>query len=158
MAEKKSLVMTKSDMFSLIEYLDWKMASSYKTDIADSTSPLSEQWEEYLRKWMSNASLDSKLKEDVSKACQQIKSDLSNRETIEITLAFDPERAFIERLYQWFTRNVSNGIVLQISVNSQIVGGAIVVYKGFYSDLSLEKKLDTYFASHKLDAESIQTS
>lgn len=72
---------------------------------------------------------------------QQIKEMLGQMPVVSLTLAFDPKPENITSISDWLTFNTKTQILLDYCVNPKLIGGCIVVYKGFYKDASLRKKL-----------------
>lgn len=78
--------------------------------------------------------LDDKLLKDLM---EKIKS----RRLLKLTLAIDPSEDIISEVYEWAVKNISEDIVIDISKDKEILGGAIVSYEGKYFDYTLWKTL-----------------
>lgn len=89
--------------------------------------------------------LNVRGKGDVTEFISLIKRELSEVMPLKITLAFDPDMAFLSRLHLWVSANISSKSVLDITVDPKIIGGIILVHGGKYLDLSLEKELNRVF-------------
>lgn len=74
---------------------------------------------------------------------------LSALEYIEVELAFQPNRIFMQKLYSWFKSYFTFPFYLHFIVTEEIGGGIVISYKGVYVDLSLKKAISDYFVSHK---------
>jgi len=68
-----------------------------------------------------------------------IKDALAEVEFVKLTLAFEPSEEFIAGISGWVNQNLGSNLILDIGINSDIVGGIIMVYKGRYIDNSMCK-------------------
>ena len=64
---------------------------------------------------------------------------------LQLTLAFEPSEAVIANVSRWARQNFANGILLDLSLDRNILGGAIVMYHGRFYDLTLRKNLQGIF-------------
>ena len=63
---------------------------------------------------------------------------------VRLTLALELPGSWMLEVTNWVIRAVGKAVVLDMAVDKQILGGAIVSYKGKYGDFSLRKKLDNF--------------
>ncbi len=89
--------------------------------------------------------LNMNNKGDITEFIQLLKVELSLVRELKITLAFDPDLAFLSRLHSWVSNNISNMRVFDVTVDPSILGGIILVNDGKYLDLSLEKEFNRVF-------------
>jgi F0F1-type ATP synthase delta subunit len=87
--------------------------------------------------------------EDKAKFFEGAIKELESLKILELTVAFEPKGASVERIWQWVRRNVGEGIILRFGVDRSIGAGAIVVFGGKFRNYSLKKLLDSYFESSK---------
>ena len=66
-------------------------------------------------------------------------------------LAFEASREFLIKIKQWFKEKNQREVILDLSVNPEVVGGAIIEYQGKYRNLSVGKKIDELFAQNYSD-------
>jgi F0F1-type ATP synthase delta subunit len=59
-----------------------------------------------------------------------------------ITLAIALPKTEINRLGQWFRRNVNSEILLEIRQDPQIIGGCQIIWQGREGDFSLRRKFE----------------
>lgn len=76
------------------------------------------------------------------KILAQLKDELLAMPLVKFQLAFFPTPRFIKKLSRWFEEKLKRRVVLDITVNPEIVGGIILEYQGKYLDLSLKKDLE----------------
>jgi len=61
------------------------------------------------------------------------------RETfVGLTLAFTPQRKFLEKLQKWFSENMGKRVFIDLTIDENIVGGAILVCNMRWRDFSLK--------------------
>lgn len=80
-----------------------------------------------------------------SKNLEKLISDLKKIEVVRLTLAIDPSRDFLEKIYQSLLNKIPEKFLIYFEIKKDILGGVIVVWKGKYCDLSVEKKINIYF-------------
>jgi F0F1-type ATP synthase delta subunit len=73
---------------------------------------------------------------------ENLKNYLLKITQIKIEIAFKPSRKFIEKISLWLEKNFGEKIIVDLYFNPEIVGGAIIEYKGKYLNYSLAKKID----------------
>lgn len=83
---------------------------------------------------------------------EEIKAILSNAyrticalPILQLTLAFEPSEASIGNISRWARQNLAPGILLDLSLDRSVLGGAIIAYHGEFYDLTLRKKLQAIF-------------
>ncbi len=63
---------------------------------------------------------------------------------VKVTLAFEPDDNFTNRVNEVISGLTGQKVVLDISVNHHIVGGITIEYKGKFADYSYEKRTNEY--------------
>jgi len=79
----------------------------------------------------------------------ETKQKLHDLPVISLTLSFVPDEKIIEKLSGWIKVNVTKETILDIEVDPQILGGAVVAFNGKYLDESLRKKMEEVFSNEK---------
>jgi hypothetical protein len=87
--------------------------------------------------------------EEVKNFFSNLKDAIRRCAVITITLAYKPSSESITALSLWTRTNIDANTLLEINLDHDLIGGAIVVYKGNYLDLSVKKSLNDYFQKHK---------
>lgn len=113
-SKRLSEIATTKEALSFGEEIDVLINSMYKIDDKTGLS------EEFLR---------------------NLKTKIAGLRPIKLTLAFEPDGEFIKRLFAWVRQNIGDSVVLDFSVNPEILGGALVEWQGKYFDLSLKNSL-----------------
>ncbi len=60
---------------------------------------------------------------------------------LELYLAREPGGDFLKEINGWVKESFGEDVVLKITVDGSILGGAVVIYEGKYFDGSLRKKI-----------------
>lgn len=63
----------------------------------------------------------------------------------KLTVAFDPVRTQVVKIRDTISTNVGSPLLLEISVDPRIVGGAVISWNGTYFDGSAGRKVHEYF-------------
>jgi len=87
------------------------------------------------------------LKEEVS----ELEEKLRALPQIKLEIAFSPGEDFLNRLSQWFEKELGQKIILDITCNPKIAGGLIIEYQGKWRDFSLAKRIDQLFINELKD-------
>jgi len=64
---------------------------------------------------------------------------------LRLTLAFEPSEAVINGFSYWSRNNLKPGILLDLSLDRNLVGGAVIAYEGKFYDYSLRNKVKQIF-------------
>lgn len=96
----------------------------------------------------------SRLSVDMDKGALGKFLSLLKKKTLELKilrleLAYKPDEGAIEKFYSWVLNELGKGIVLDISINPAIVGGASVIYQGKYKEYTLNYLIDKVFEGNK---------
>lgn len=78
---------------------------------------------------------------------ETLKSLLKKLKIIKLVLAFDPTRKTIENIHNFVKDAVGIGYILDIEVSEDVLGGAIVMFNGRYSDFTLKKTIENTFGT-----------
>lgn len=81
-------------------------------------------------------------KEEIS----ELEEKLRSFPEIKLEIAFFPNDNFINRISQWFEKELGKKIILNIIVNQKVVAGAIIEHQGKWRDFSSAKEIDQLFA------------
>jgi len=68
---------------------------------------------------------------------------------VKITLATDPDGLLIDNIYDWALQLFGDPVILDISYDPIILGGAVIAYGGLYYDGSLLAALNTRLTRFK---------
>lgn len=74
---------------------------------------------------------------------EELEKELQSLPEIKLEIAFSPDNDSLEKISQWFEKELGQKIILDLSINPKIVGGVIIEYQGNWRDFSLEKEIDS---------------
>lgn len=97
-------------------------------------------------------------KQDIKDSLNQLKERVQKLNTINLTLSFSPSEDSIKSIFDWTSKNIGEGFILDIKEDPTILGGVVLVFKGQYIDLSLKKRLDEAFAKKRKEITSVLNS
>lgn len=86
--------------------------------------------------------LDKPAREQLSAVLQKLKNGAPE---IHISFAADPPGPFVQKILEWFRREVNPWVLLQIGLQPNIAAGCVLRTPNRYFDLSLRR----HFASNK---------
>lgn len=136
-------IRTKQDARKLADELDLLMAKLYLAEKGIFEKTLDKK----IRSWVSVL-----IKEGLSKVAdkegylQGLLAEISKLKTLHLTISFEPTEEGLDRFHSWVQSNVGQGVILEISVEPSLLGGAKIIYQGRYLDLSLTAKFKKVFA------------
>jgi len=133
-----SFAKTKEEEEVLLEELSMLYESLYKSD----RNAFEETLNSKVRSEVA-ALIRQKIKtDDKTMFLKDLISRIKGRKVVKMTLAIAPTDFLIGQIYNWLITSISENIVLDISIDKQILGGAIVSFGGKYFDFTLRKTLD----------------
>lgn len=65
--------------------------------------------------------------------------------TLSICLAFEPTDETLEMLSDWFLLHIKQHLLLDITVNKELIAGMTITYNGKYVDTSIKPQFDAIF-------------
>jgi len=77
---------------------------------------------------------------------ENFKKYLQSIPQIKITIAFQPKKESINKISLWLEKEIKQKVILDLEVNPEIVGGAIIEYQGRQINLSLVREIDELFS------------
>jgi len=81
---------------------------------------------------------DLSIKEsEIDKLIKEIKE----RPVVELTLSFEPSEKSLRKIGVWIEQNIEKNVLIDIRVDTGIVGGAVVEYNGKHFDGSWSKRI-----------------
>jgi len=79
----------------------------------------------------------------------KLEKEISRLKIIGLVVAFEPTEENIARIFDWISQKISRYIVLDINIDKNIIGGAVLVIGGKYKDYSVRRRLRDYFQENK---------
>lgn len=102
---------------------------------------------EKIKKTFAKNNLDANDKNIVAGFFSDLKELLKKLKVIKLVLAFNPSQKMLENLHNFVEENIGAGYILDIEILDEVLGGAIVMFNGRYSDFTLKKTIEETFAN-----------
>lgn len=71
----------------------------------------------------------------------------------KLTVAFKPSREFLDKITVWFEKNVGEKITVDLTIDPEIVGGAVILFNEHYRDYSIRTMMEVSGANGEPPAE-----
>lgn len=91
-----------------------------------------------------NLQITEENKLQIESVLQKIEEAADEVEVLKLTISFSPTARFQGELQNWIAKNVAPNTLLDLTVRKEVIGGAEIVYKGNYKDMTISNKLDGY--------------
>lgn len=110
---------------------------------------VSPQLRTYILSLLQGKPLDEALREKIAKTLAEIKNKAEGLQAITLTLAFEAQQSTIDKISSFARQTLGENIIIEINVEPNILGGAIIVFNGLYHDYSLKTKLEEVFKTKR---------
>lgn len=137
-----NLLPTKYAVDNFLAEIDLLMESLFttKTDISEKMSKVfPAEKKNAIENSCHQNGIDVKNYISVQRFLLDLKEYLKNLPMVNLTLAFNPKEEIIRRISSWFSYKLNTNVILHITVDSELIGGAIIGFNGKYIDGSLKK-------------------
>lgn len=141
-------IKTTRDLNEISQEIDKLSESIFRTSLQSFDSSLNEisvKTGERIKNTFLKNNLDVSNKETIKDFLISLKKKLQEFKTIKLTIAFEPSHSTIENIYNWVISALDNSFILDIEVNENVLGGAVVVFNGQYTDLTIKKTIKEIF-------------
>lgn len=91
----------------------------------------------------------------IQESLLKLKSEGNKIPVVNLTLAFEPTQAILKNINLWFLRRTQKKVLLNITLERSILGGAFISYDGRYKDYTVKTKLDKYFEKQVTSEEAL---
>ena len=152
------IIHTRDEAKEFLKSLDELLQELYKQSVdieAILNNSFSHEKKEKILKLLPKYSIDVASSQQLQKFFAELKVTMQQIPVVTLTIAFDPKTSFIKILSSWITMHLKIQAFIDVSVNTQVVGGAIITYKGKYKDYTLKKVLHDKLASGQLHIANI---
>lgn len=86
-----------------------------------------------------------RLLEELSPKHKKERELISKLKVIKIVLAFNPTQGVLDLIHDFFLKNYQSRILVDVEVDSEIIGGAKIFFNGKYFDSTILKKINEKF-------------
>ena len=147
---KECKVFTKKEYIDLIAKYNDLLTKLYQTDGDVSYKfdlLLTEEEKSHFDQFTSEKKMEYGSPEKAKTAIMEYLKYLRHIDTINIILSYEPPLAHLYNLKSFFGSRLNKDIMIVHTVDESILGGAIIEYRGKYSDYSLKRTVDKVFES-----------
>ena len=141
-----NLIITEADRRALLSMISKLKEAIYKTD--DSVKEILSKnavFQEPLLALLPSSVEKMEDKSELESTLEKLEEQAKEIKSISLTLAIPLTDRIIGLLTNWAKANFAEKIIFDITLDQNIVGGAIFIINGKYMDFSLGKKLDGAF-------------
>lgn len=135
-------IKTKQDLQGILNLIDQLLADLYRQK-KQSAIP------EAFAALAKSRQVDLSNRQQAENFFESLKQELTQIPLIGLTVGFTPSKESVAAIASWVHTNVSNKLILDITVDKEILGGATISFNGFYKDLSLKKVLDDIYKNNR---------
>jgi len=142
---KLGLVHTKKDIEEVILQLDDLINSLFNVNIdieKKMDEILPQDKKQKIMEIVKRNKIDIKDTLQFQNFLKELQQRVENIPVIMLHFAFNPKEEILRSVLNWFLENLKKEVVLDIEVDQNLIGGAVVVYNGIYKDYSLRKKFE----------------
>ncbi len=93
------------------------------------------------------AGIDTKNIIEIQHFLEELKEVVKHTPVINVTIAFKPKEQTIRRIHAWIASHIKTPLMLNIKVEKEIIGGAIIEFKGKYFEYTVHKALNETIAT-----------
>jgi F0F1-type ATP synthase delta subunit len=114
---------------------------------------LSHEKKEKLLAFLKEQHVDTANAQQIQACLQEIKKTISESSIVTLTLAFAPKQQVVETISTWFTVYTKKFVLLDILVDTNLIGGTIISYNGTYKDYSLKNIFEEKYKQGEIQFE-----
>lgn len=129
------LIKTKYDIDILTKELSILEGSLYKHGDDGFDSVLKSS----VRNWVAEIIKVETENKDKEQYLKTLKKEILTLPEVKLIIAFEPPITFISKVYDLIQNSMKEKIVLDIIFDRQVIGGAIIIYRGKYIDFSFRR-------------------
>lgn len=92
--------------------------------------------------FLREANVNMDKAKDIKDFLDLLVQNISKLPTLYINIAFEPTDETMKLLSEWFILNIKRQFVFDITLNRELIGGALIDFNGKASDYSIKSKFD----------------
>lgn len=82
--------------------------------------------------------------DDLNSYIIELKKNIKDLPVLQLRIGFEPKNTDVQNIYSWIQLHLKKAMILDMVVDRNIIGGAVIGYKGFYKDFSFQSLIDSY--------------
>lgn len=148
------MVRTKEEKDILRDQIMMLEATLFRPESEDFEKILKTRLPKHIAEAMRDILSQSPLKENpaaMKDFFQNLKDTIDILPFLKLSLSFSPSEEMIQRLHEWVEKNLGIGILLDISYDTLILGGAQIIFQGKYKELTLSQMITDVLAKEKIN-------
>ncbi|MBI2031787.1 MAG: hypothetical protein HYT08_04210 [Candidatus Levybacteria bacterium] len=142
-------VKTTADAEDFLSQIDALFAKLFKTTPGSFDENLKKiigsNFAALLRESLEKNNINKNDQSSIEKFLNGLKDYIQQLKILKLQIAFQPSDEMIDDIFVWVSENIGQGIILDISYDISLIGGAIITFEGKYRDLSLKKRFSDIF-------------
>lgn len=146
------MIRTKEEKDTLRDQMIALEATFFRPESEDFETILKTRLPKHIAAAMRNIFSQPSLKDNpgaVKEFFQNLKDMIDALPLLKLSLSFNPSEEMIGRLHEWVEENLGIGILLDISYDTLILGGARIIFQGRYKELTLSQMITDVLAKEK---------
>lgn len=72
----------------------------------------------------------------------KLQTTIAQLPVFSLTIAFEPSEATLQAISSWFLLNLKKQMLFEFTVDSSLIGGAVINYNGKFKDYSVKKPVE----------------
>ncbi len=143
LTQLENKIKTKSDLIFYLENIDLAMEMIMKSY----NEPLSEKLKKSSLGYLGNILLEISSEKSFQETDQKIfllellKKHILFLQQVKLEISFHPNEEVIDKIRDWFEKEIGEKVIIDLIINPSVVGGAIIEYDGKAVDFSIAKEI-----------------
>lgn len=131
------------DQIRLLQEIDILLDSMYKFGKSSFEATMKTSVRLSTQEMLTSAITDSKM--DPQDFLQNLRTQIANLKQVDIQIAYQPSVDSLHQIYDWIAQTESRGFVLSYAYDPNLIGGAVVSFKGKSFNGSLKEVINQKF-------------
>lgn len=140
-----SVINTTEDLITLQNNIQELLKDLYHKNESDLSSLIDKlipyQEAEIIKQDLVELKIDMQDKESARSYFEKLLEELETAEKFSLNIAYEPSAASVKLFTEYAKDKFGPDTVIELSINPDLIAGAIITYKGKYLDYSLGKKV-----------------
>ncbi len=143
-----AVIYTHAEAEKIQDILNEVLENLYKVHHTDTLTMLLDKLPasvgEVLNQQIEQKKLDLQTPEAIKNFADNFSQVLKSNELLTLTLAFEPSYELTQKIASLIKTEFGLNTLIEFKIDSHVMGGAIITFKGEYLDYSLKNKIDHF--------------
>ncbi|HSX40301.1 MAG TPA: hypothetical protein VLF68_01675 [Candidatus Saccharimonadales bacterium] len=148
-----SNIVTKKQAVKFLAEIEMLTALLYQTNKETVEKTLHENVREATRQLcdelLKNEAITWSDHEKVALLFAAVRDFVKKQKVLQVTLGFEPSEQTFSLLLAWAHKNLDTNVIIDVSYDEALLGGANIVFEGKYASFTLSNMLTDIFETHK---------